>query len=692
MKKFIHYYSYIFLWLLLLSTDQASAQKEDYNWFFGLQLGLDFNQNPPVLFPTNMRSTEGCAAVSDIGGNLLFYSNGNDVWDATGNVMPNGAGLLGNGQGVLGIPGSATQGVAIIKSVTDPKKYFLFTLDANEQITSYLTPGYLRYSVVDLSLNGGLGDVSVTEKNIILDSFMSERMIVTKGEGCSYWLITHRWNAALYRAFKIDNNGLNAVPVTSSGIIQGNIAGEMAISPEGNRLAICGNDFTPIELAIFNKANGTVTDVATLDTPATLWYYGLEFSPDNSKLYVSKMQEIVQYDVSLWPNINAIKASKNVIIYDTLPFYWGMRMGPDSRIYICQSLSNTPSLARINNPNAAGAACNFETLAIPIPAGMMLPGHPLFYGFGMGNGFFANRGTDTIFNTPKDTVTCFKSQVILQVGNYDEYLWSDGSTERTLTVNQSGTYWVTGFKECQIYIDSIHLNMVNFDVSLGNDTIICPGDQLLLDATVPGATYQWQNGSATAAISVDEAGTFSVAVAKDGCISYDSIQITIEEPRLEIAIQDTPACAGSVVTLYADVIPTSNYLWNTGQTSDSIIITSNGVYRVTATNICGNLADSVTITFQDCSCPIFVPNAFSPNGDGNNERFEIKISCQVLQFGLSIYNRYGQRIFHTADPQGSWDGKYRGALSDIGTYFYYLDYTGPDNTKFKKKGDVILFR
>jgi gliding motility-associated-like protein len=692
MKKFIHDFYFIFLLLLVFLSNRVSAQKEDNTWIFGLQLGLDFNQSPPSLFQTNMLSTEGCASVSDIAGNLLFYSNGNDVWDANGNIMPNGSGLLGNGMGGYNVPGSATQGVAVIRSVADPKKYFLFTLDADEQIVAGSTPGYLRYSVVDLSLNGGLGDVSATEKNIILDSFMSERMIATKGEGCSYWLITHRGNSTLYKAFKVDENGLNPVPVTSSGMMQSYIVGEMAISPDGNMLAWCSSELDPIEVALFNKVTGMVTNAAVLDTPTTQAHYGLEFSPDNSKLYSSELQQIVQYDMGLWPDINAIKASKNVIHFNTIPLFWGMRLAPDNRIYICSGFAANPALARINNPNAAGIACDFELQAVPIPPGIIFPVQNLFYGFGMGNGFFVNRSADTIINPSKDTVTCFKSEVILQIGDYDDYLWSDGSTGRTLTVSQSGTYWVTGFKKCQIYIDSIHLNMVDFNTALGNDTIICPGDQLLLDVTVPGATYQWQNGSSDATLAVNEAGTFSVAVTKDGCTSYDTIQVNIEEPRLEIALPDTLICAGSLITLYADAVPVSDYLWNTGQTSASIIATATGTYRVTATNMCGTLTDSVTLTFQDCSCPVFVPNVFTPNGDGNNEHFEIKIRCQVLQFDLSIYNRYGQRIFHTADPQEGWDGQYKGTPADIGTYFYYLNYTGPDNTKFNKKGDVTLFR
>ncbi len=690
--------------LLLLSClllfASAAAQKEDNTWTFGYRLGLDFNQNPPAFFQTNMMTSEGCSSVSDGAGNLLFYSNGNDVWDASNNVMPNGSGILGNGLAGGNIPGSTSQGVAIIRSVSNPMQYFLFTLDAEEQISAGLTPGYLRYSVIDMSLNGGLGDVLPARKNIILDSLMSEQMDVARGQDCSYWLITHRRHTTLYRTFKIDINGVNPVPVNSSGVVPGQPAGQLKLSPDGHLLAWATETTKPIELATFDNATGIVSSAVVMDTSTALFlfHYGVAFSPDSKRLYCTGFSQVIQYDVSLWPDITAIRASKYLAVNSPTFNYshLGMREAPDNKIYMVkvdiQNPANPAYLASIDNPNALGAACAYNATALQVPPGMILPAYFGRYGYSLGNRFFINRSGDTLIRPARDTVACFAGTVRLSAPEYDEYTWSNGAIGRSINVNESGTYWVAGFKDCHTYIDTIHLNLVGFDLALGNDTAICPGDPLFLDATVPGASYQWQDGSHDPVYRVTQGGMYRVTINKEGCSRSDSIRITLMEPYLDIMEKDTIICSGTAIDLHAKAFPESSYLWNTGNATSAVTVIQAGIYEVTATNVCGNFSDSVRVDLENCACPVFAPNVFSPNGDGTNDQFSVKVSCRVSSFRLDIYNRYGERVFHTEDPQGGWDGQYKGRLSDTGTYFYYLKYTGPDNTRFEKKGDLILLR
>lgn len=148
--------------LLLLASGFAYGQGENNMWCFALGKGLDFNGGPPVFFTNNMNTLEGCASVCDASGNLLFYASPNRVWDRNNNVMPNGNGLLGNT--------STTQGAAIIQSFSNPNQYYLFTLMAFSDSSKTL-----HYSVVDMSLNGGYGDVIPGQKNILLDSDVSEK-------------------------------------------------------------------------------------------------------------------------------------------------------------------------------------------------------------------------------------------------------------------------------------------------------------------------------------------------------------------------------------------------------------------------------------------------------------------------------------------------------------------------------------
>lgn len=192
---------------LLLMPVYCHAQGENNIWAFGIKAGLDFNSGTPQFFVSKSATSEGCATVCGPDGQLLFYSDGNHVWDRNSNPTPNGTGLLGNTGGWATQYGSSTQGVAIVPFPADVNKYYLFTLDCAEAVTPYYA-GYLRYSVVDMSLNGGLGDVVAGQKNIVVDSFKGEKMSVAKGSGCFFWLVTHQWGSNEFRTYKVNDNGV----------------------------------------------------------------------------------------------------------------------------------------------------------------------------------------------------------------------------------------------------------------------------------------------------------------------------------------------------------------------------------------------------------------------------------------------------------------------------------------------------
>jgi len=268
-------------WLLAAlcpgTTLTVSAQQENNIWHFGMGYKMDFSTSPPTLGTSNIQVIEGAASVCDGAGNLLFYTSGQTVWNKNGIVMPNGTGLLGNGGGIGGwTPGSAAQGVAIIKSIANPSQYYLFTLDAFETFTFGNNDGRLRYSVIDMSLSGGLGDVVATQKNIVLDSLQTEKMAVIKGVDCSYWLLTHDLMTKQYRAFRIDINGVSHIPVVSNaGLpnVQPNvfypgpyICGELKVSPDRSKIAMVGTGSPFIELADFSVATGNVSNGKMIDS------------------------------------------------------------------------------------------------------------------------------------------------------------------------------------------------------------------------------------------------------------------------------------------------------------------------------------------------------------------------------------------------------------------------------------------
>jgi hypothetical protein len=188
------------------------AQGEWNNWYFGNHTGLSFNGGQPVpLLNSQLWPSGRCPIViSDSLGNLLFYSNGNQLWNRNHNVTPNGSNLFG---GVNG-----TQPVFAIKSISNKNQYFLFTVGDNGWYT-----GGLCYSIIDMTLNGGYGDIIPGFKNILVASGVNARNTLTATRhknNKDAWIITCMWeNGYKYMSYCLTSSGLDTMPVISTSLI-----------------------------------------------------------------------------------------------------------------------------------------------------------------------------------------------------------------------------------------------------------------------------------------------------------------------------------------------------------------------------------------------------------------------------------------------------------------------------------------
>lgn len=654
------------------------AQGENNVWCFGRRAGIDFNNGNPVFFEHSMNISEASVSVSDAAGNLLFYTCGARVWDKNGTPMPNATALAGS-------TGSSSNGVVVAQSPTNPDQYYIFTTD---QIESGMDNAY--YSVVDMSLNGGLGDAIPAQSSILITTGVTEGVAIAPLSDCrGYWIMFHRKSSPDYLAYRFDAAGVAGSPVvsatpflTNGGYIKFNNAGNRIVTPKNTR----------IETASFNNSTGVLSGFAEIDiTPHTV-SFGL-FSPDDQKVYFSAQLSplsdtaLYQLDISLLPNVAAVQSSLTVVARIKSR---GMRQGPDNKIYVLWAARG--HVARINNPNVAGLACDVDTAFMPLPA---------YATFGPnGPALFYELGTPVItplldtLTSIKDTIICFQDNVTLQAtAGYSFYRWNTGGDNRTKNFSEEGLYWVSGRKDCSFHIDSFRLHFNRFSVDLGPDTFICSDQTKTLDAKIADATYLWQDGSTGATYPVRQAGVYSVAVSREQCTAYDTVIIEQISPQISIQEPDTTICEGTSVTLHVVATPASQFLWNTGSTADHIIVDKTGTYTITGTSVCGTLKDEVVVTSVTCNCDNpFVPNAFSPNGDGKNETLNARLNCPSLNFRFSIYNRYGQRIFESTDPDTGWDGLQQGNKADIGTYFYLLRYKTNEGKEIQKKGDVTLLR
>lgn len=176
-------------------------------------------------------------------------------------------------------------------------------------------------------------------------------------------------------------------------------------------------------------------------------------------------------------------------------------------------------------------------------------------------------------------------------------------------------------------------------------------------------------------------------LSRAGCDSLVTTHLTVRPRPRPVLPADTILCLGTTLMLH----PTGGgpYRWQDGSTADTYQVSVEGVYTVSTTNACGSGTDAIRIAVRPCT-PYF-PNAFSPNGDGRNDRFGMLQSWLVKNYRLTVYNRWGEPVFSTTDPHAGWDGTCRGQKQETGIFVWYSTYTVDGKTR-SEKGTVLLTR
>lgn len=273
------------------------------------------------------------------------------------------------------------------------------------------------------------------------------------------------------------------------------------------------------------------------------------------------------------------------------------------------------------------------------------------------------------------------------------FIWNTGATTANINVTGEGNYWVRASNNCHVTNDTFRIRYSNIYINLGNDTTICASSHIILnayDSTI--STYHWNNGSSNSTMDVSQPGIYYVTGNDKDCSTSDTITVDVADPYVRILENDTTICSNQPLKLHAEANPMSSFSWNNGATDNTTIASKAATYIVTAKNQCGSYSDSVVTTVENCDCYLFVPSAFSPNGDGFNDVFKPNLACNPVSYTMDIFNRYGQRIFMAASPAVAWDGTFHGRLIDEGTYFYYIKFKGPLGNIVERKGDITLIR
>ena len=332
-----------------------------------------------------------------------------------------------------------------------------------------------------------------------------------------------------------------------------------------------------------------------------------------------------------------------------------------------------------------------------------------------------------------DTVICEGDNAILNVdgqGAASNFVWSDSpdfsnelSNTETLDVspNIPTTYYVSAdYLTCQA-LDSVIVVPANFQTSISPDQFICLNEELTLSATnlYPAfdVTYIWSP------ISAITSGNFTSEITAQtntdtwfyvdmqnslGCQWTDSIFVEVSDLDVFSVIAsavDNTIAQGQTTILNG--IPGSPYTvsWsptnglsnpNSSSTNASPSETTTYVYMVTDSGLFGTCiaTDSVTINVVELNCGfpiVYLPNSFTPNDDNENDILRLRGSL-VKEMELSIYDRWGEKVFESNDQSIGWDGTYKGREADSAVYIYLLKVICLDDQEVELKGNVTLIR
>ena len=298
------------------------------------------------------------------------------------------------------------------------------------------------------------------------------------------------------------------------------------------------------------------------------------------------------------------------------------------------------------------------------------------------------------FSLGNDTVICNNKVLnIKEAVPGSTYLWNTGSTSSSINIQTAGLYWLEVDEAGCTKRDSIFVSTKPSPaINLGDDTTLCTGLTLLLNAVNNNASYLWQDGSTQPEFNVTDAGRYTVKVDINGCDTSGTITIDYDsKPTVNIG-DDTTVCDTQKLLLDA-TNPGSTYQWQDGSTGSQFQVSAAGQYSVAVSNICGTTDQSVVVKFENCACQISVPNAFTPNNDGLNDIFKPRFICSLNNYSCKIFNRWGQLIFESRNTDQGWNGYFQNQIQPSGTYVWmiqYLDlYSGRNVTK---QGTVVLIR
>ena len=294
---------------------------------------------------------------------------------------------------------------------------------------------------------------------------------------------------------------------------------------------------------------------------------------------------------------------------------------------------------------------------------------------------------------------CFgKTDTIIASGGIN-YKWSNGDTNSSIIVNpvSNTTYTVSISNGLCSVNDSVSVQVFPYPIpSISDEQYLCPNQSATITAS-GGSIYLWNTGDTTSTITVNPISntTYTVSISNGNCAVIDSGKVIVNPaPNSNVCCDSLITYGGSVQLISSGG---QSYQWspNIGLSCDICPnpIAKPGyttIYTLTITSDSGCTA-SRTVTIEVTCGDVFVPDAFSPNQDGHNDRLYVRGPC-IASMDFNVFDRWGHRIFESQNLDYGWDGMYKGLPANPGTYLWYVKATMLDGTSVEKHGNVALVR
>jgi gliding motility-associated-like protein len=298
----------------------------------------------------------------------------------------------------------------------------------------------------------------------------------------------------------------------------------------------------------------------------------------------------------------------------------------------------------------------------------------------------------------RDTSFCSGDSVVLAAApGFVRYRWGGGETGASVTAYGKGAYSVQAWDAhgCPaadtLRVMEVYANPV---VRLNGDSLLCLGDSRLLEAGAGYAAYRWSDGSMAPDLPVRDTGTYGVRVVdRNGCAGDDTIRISRLLPVPDRFLPaDTSLCSYGSLQL-RPLHSFAAYRWSTGATTPVLTTGQAGTYWLEVRDSYGCTGrDTIILHPKQCLEGLYAPSAFSPNRDGKNDVFRPLLFGNVLQYQFAVYNKWGENVFQTNDPQKGWDGTVKSRLSDTHVFVWTCRYQLAGQEPKMEKGTVTLIR